>query len=63
MILFFANNNKFLRYNIVCIQKISPNDVGWDVFTLDYIMDGPLKTVIINFFLLRFIKLTHPKKI
>jgi hypothetical protein len=27
------------------ILKTSPNEVGWDVFALDYIMDGPLKTV------------------
>ncbi|RNA07269.1 gamma-tubulin complex component 3 -like protein [Brachionus plicatilis] len=24
----------------------SPNDMGWDVFSLDYTMDGPLKTVL-----------------
>lgn len=30
-------------------NKTSPNDVGWDVFSLDYNMTGPLKTVDFKF--------------
>jgi gamma-tubulin complex component 3 len=29
----------------VRLLTISPNDIGWDVFSLDYVMDGPLKTI------------------
>ena len=36
--------NILIKY-ILIILKSSPNDVGWDVFSLDYTMDGPLKTV------------------
>jgi gamma-tubulin complex component 3 len=29
----------------VQLLTTSPNDIGWDVFSLDYRMDGPLKTI------------------
>ena len=35
----------------------SPNDVGWDVFSLDYSMDGPLKTVFTTESLLRYLRI------
>ena len=25
--------------------KVSPGDIGWDVFSLDYHVDGPISTV------------------
>ena len=49
----FLNINKFK----ICLilGKSSPNDVGWDVFSLDYNMDIPLKTVKSFFFANSFI--------
>ncbi len=38
----------FHCYNSSIHIQSSPNDVGWDVFSLDYSMDGPLKTVFTN---------------
>ena len=26
-------------------RKVSPGDTGWDVFSLDYHVDGPISTV------------------
>jgi gamma-tubulin complex component 3 len=30
---------------IYFILKVSPGDTGWDVFSLDYHVDGPIRTV------------------
>ena len=27
------------------VLKVSPGDTGWDVFSLDYHVDGPISTV------------------
>ena len=29
----------------VRLLEVSPGDIGWDVFSLDYRVDGPIKTV------------------
>ena len=29
----------------MCSKKVSSNDLGWDVFTLDYHLDSPINTV------------------
>ena len=29
----------------VRLLEVSPDDIGWDVFSLDYRVDGPIKTV------------------
>ena len=29
----------------VRLLEVSPGDAGWDVFSLDYHVDGPIKTV------------------
>ena len=29
----------------VRLLEVSPEDIGWDVFSLDYRVDGPIKTV------------------
>lgn len=34
-----------LRRLDVRILEISPGDLGWDVFSLDYHVDGPIGTV------------------
>jgi gamma-tubulin complex component 3 len=30
--------------------ELSPGDIGWDVFTLDYHVDGPIGTVSLHVF-------------
>lgn len=30
---------------IIFFPKVSPGDTGWDVFSLDYHVDGPISTV------------------
>ena len=34
-----------LCLNLIFILQISPGDCGWDVFSLDYHVDGPISTV------------------
>ena len=45
--------NRFL-IDVLTNCKVSPNDVGWDVFSLTYNLDGPLETVF-KFFCLNLI--------
>lgn len=30
---------------LISVRKVSPGDTGWDVFSLDYHVDGPIRTV------------------
>lgn len=30
---------------LFCCPQVSPGDIGWDVFSLDYHVDGPIATV------------------
>ena len=32
-------------YYFILDFKVSPGDTGWDVFSLDYHVDGPISTV------------------
>lgn len=52
-----------LRRLDVRILEISPGDLGWDVFSLDYHVDGPIGTVrntcIHSFWSFYFIKFLH----
>lgn len=34
-----------LKHDILCSLQVSPGDTGWDVFSLDYHVDGPIATV------------------
>ena len=34
-----------LGYNVDVFFQVSPGDTGWDVFSLDYHVDGPISTV------------------
>lgn len=31
--------------SVFCWLQVSPGDTGWDVFSLDYHVDGPIATV------------------
>ena len=32
-------------FDIIMLFQVSPGDTGWDVFSLDYHVDGPISTV------------------
>lgn len=35
----------FFLWPMLCLLQVSPGDTGWDVFSLDYHVDGPIATV------------------
>lgn len=43
-----------------CFLQVSPGDTGWDVFSLDYHVDGPIATVT-RFCLCRIFALSYPR--
>eukprot|EP00118_Oscarella_pearsei_P015761 m.144765 g.144765 ORF g.144765 m.144765 type:complete len:863 (+) comp38407_c1_seq3:451-3039(+) len=41
----------------VRVLELSPGDTGWDVFSLDYHVDGPIRTVFTNDTVLRYLRI------
>ena len=39
-----------------CFPQLSPGDSGWDVFSLDYHVDGPISTVFTSEVMLQYLR-------
>ena len=49
-------NKKVLRSLDVRVHEVNPGDVGWDVFSLNYAVTGPLLTIFPHEIMRRYIR-------
>ena len=50
---------KVLRSLDVRVHEVNPGDVGWDVFSLNYAVTGPLLTIFPHEFMRRYIRVLN----
>ena len=54
---FFSEVSKVLRSLDVRVHEVNPGDVGWDVFSLNYSVTGPLLTIFPHEVMRRYIRI------